>query len=53
MLVDGTQGDAEFGRGLGLVGGQERAEEPVVELGVEDGDFVRDTSTWRMEISHQ
>ena len=39
MLVDGAQGGAEFGRGLGLVGGQERAQEPVVQLGVEDRDL--------------
>jgi hypothetical protein len=34
--VDSAQGCAEFGWGLGLVGGQQGAQEPVVELGVED-----------------
>jgi len=38
MLVDGAQRGPEFSRGLGLVGGQERAQEPVVQLGVEDRD---------------
>ena len=36
VVVDGAQGGAEFGRGLGLVGGQERAQQAVVELGVKD-----------------
>ena len=39
VVVDGAQGGSEFGGCLGLVGGQERAQEPVVELGVEDRDF--------------
>ncbi len=34
VLVDGALGGAEFGRGLGLVGGQQRAQEPVVQLGL-------------------
>jgi hypothetical protein len=39
VLVDGAQGGAQFGRGLGLVGGEGRAQQPVVQLGVEDGDL--------------
>ena len=39
MLVDGAEGGAEFGWGLGLVGGQQWAQQPVVQLGVEDGDL--------------
>jgi hypothetical protein len=39
MPVDRAQGGAEFGRGLGLVGAQERAQQPVVQLGVEDSDL--------------
>jgi len=35
---DGGERGAEFWWGLGLVGGGERDEEPVVDLGVEDGD---------------
>ena len=35
---DGRQRGAEVGRCLGLVGGGERDEEPVVDLDVEDGD---------------
>jgi phenylacetate-CoA ligase len=35
---DGRQRGAEFGRCLGLVRGGERDEQPVVDLGVEDGD---------------
>src|SRR5256886_10375206 len=38
MVGDGGQGAAEFGWGLGLIGGGEWDEEPVVELGVEHGD---------------
>jgi hypothetical protein len=34
--VDGAQGIAERGRGLGLVTGHQRAQEPVMHLGVED-----------------
>jgi len=34
--VDSAQGCPEFGWGLGLVGGQQRPQEPVVQLGVED-----------------
>ena len=33
---DGVEGSPELGWRLGLVGGDERAEEPVVELGVEE-----------------
>jgi hypothetical protein len=32
VQVDGAQGGAEFGGGLGLVGGQERVQQPVVQL---------------------
>jgi hypothetical protein len=39
VLVDGVQDGAESGWGLGLVGGQQWAQQPVVELGVEDGDL--------------
>jgi hypothetical protein len=39
MLAQGVQGLPEFGWRLGLVGGHERAEQPVVELGVEDGEL--------------
>ncbi len=39
MPVDGTQGGSEFGWGLGLVGGPERAQQPVVQLGIEDRDL--------------
>jgi hypothetical protein len=35
---DSGQGCSELGWGLGLVGGGERNEHPVVDLGVEDGD---------------
>jgi hypothetical protein len=35
---DGRQRGAEFRRRLGLVRGGERDQEPVVDLGVEDGD---------------
>jgi hypothetical protein len=35
---DGGQRGAEFGRGLWLVRGDERHEEPVIDLGVGDGD---------------
>jgi hypothetical protein len=43
VLVDGAQGGSEFGWGLGLVGGQQRAQQPVVEFGVEDrgADAIR------------
>jgi hypothetical protein len=36
MQVEGVYGSAEFGWCLGLVGGDERAEHTVVDLGVED-----------------
>ena len=32
------EGGAELGRGLGLPGGEQRGEDPVVDLGVEDGE---------------
>jgi hypothetical protein len=38
VLVDGAERGSEFGRSLGLVGGQQWAQEPVVDLGVEDRD---------------
>src|SRR5215472_7335537 len=38
MAGDGRQRGTEIGGRLGLVGGGERDEEPVVDLGVEDGD---------------
>jgi hypothetical protein len=49
---DGLQGSPEFGWRLGLVGGNQRDQEPVVELGVEDGDAnaVR-ASTYRLAYS--
>ena len=34
--VDSVQGCPEFGWGLGLVGGEQQPQEPVVQLGVED-----------------
>jgi len=37
VVGDGGQFGAEFGRCLGLVGGGERDEQPVVDLGVEPG----------------
>src|SRR5215472_3914683 len=36
---DGREGGAEFGWYLGLVGGGEGDQEPVADLGVEDGDI--------------
>jgi hypothetical protein len=39
VLVDGAQGGAESGWGLGLAGGQERAQLAVVDFGVEDRDL--------------
>ena len=36
----GMQGSTEFGRGLALLGGQQRAQEPVVQLGVEDATLI-------------
>jgi hypothetical protein len=36
LVVDDAQGLAELGWGWWLVGGQQGAEQPVVELGVED-----------------
>ena len=38
VLVDGAQSGAVFPVGPGLVGGQEWAQQPVVQLGVEDRD---------------
>lgn len=38
MAGDGGQGGSKLGRCLGLVGSGERAEHPVVNLGVEHGD---------------
>ena len=37
VLVESVHGGAEFGWGLGLVGGEERGEDAVVDLGVEQG----------------
>jgi hypothetical protein len=39
MSVDGAQNSAEFGWCLGLVGGEEGPQEPVVQFGVEDRDL--------------
>jgi hypothetical protein len=39
VLADYVQGLLQFGWRLGLVGSHERAEQPVVELGVEDGEL--------------
>jgi hypothetical protein len=36
VLVEGVQRGAEFGWRLGLVGGEERAQDAVVDLGVEE-----------------
>jgi hypothetical protein len=38
VVLDGTQSTAELGRGLGLSGSEERGEDAVVDLGVEDGE---------------
>ncbi|HTT53771.1 MAG TPA: hypothetical protein VMH35_20440 [Streptosporangiaceae bacterium] len=40
VLVNGVQGGAEFGWGWGLVGGQQWAEQPIVQFGVEDRGLV-------------
>ena len=37
VAVDGGQGALDLGWGRWLVGGDERAQEPVVDFGVEDG----------------
>ena len=36
VVVDGAQGGTEVGWGLGLVGGEQRPEDAVVDFGVED-----------------
>jgi hypothetical protein len=36
LVIDGAQGIPECSRGLGLVTGHERAQQPVMHLGVED-----------------
>lgn len=38
VLVNGAESGPEFGGGVGLVGCEERAQEPVAEFGVEDDD---------------
>jgi hypothetical protein len=38
VLVDGVQSITEFGRHLGLVGGEQRGQDAAVDLGVEDGE---------------
>ena len=38
VLVEGVQRGAEFGWCLGLVGGEERAQHALVDLGVETGE---------------
>ena len=35
-VFDCAEGGAELGRGLGLAGGEQRGQDPVVDLGVED-----------------
>jgi hypothetical protein len=38
VVVDDSQSGSEFGGCLGLIGGKEGAQEPVVEFGVENDD---------------
>jgi hypothetical protein len=40
VAVEGGQRRSQFGWGLGLVGGQQRAKQPVVDLGVEHRDAL-------------
>jgi len=39
VLADGARGGSEFGSGLGLAGGQQRAEQAVAQFGLQDRDL--------------